>query len=59
MASVRMSVSSGLMVTDKVPQEMFVWNLVHRRVINMSTAPYKTYTKDLFLRKMWFEKITN
>jgi len=42
MASVRMSVSSDLMVTDKVPQELFVWNLMHRQIINTSTPPYTT-----------------
>jgi len=52
MTSVRMSVTTGLMVTDKVPQELFVWNLMHRRIINMSTPPYKTCTKDLLVRKM-------
>lgn len=58
MASVHMSVSTGLMVTDKGPQELFVWNLMHRQIINMSTPPYPTYTKDLFARKMEFGKKT-
>jgi hypothetical protein len=53
-----MSVSTGLMVTDKGPQELFVWNLMHRQIINMSTPPYPTYTKDLFARKMEFGKKT-
>jgi len=52
MASVRMSVSTGLMVTDKVPQELFVWSLTQRQIINMSTPPYTTYTEDLFVGKV-------
>jgi len=56
MASVRMSVFTGLMVTDKGPQELFAWNLMQRQIINMSTPRYITYTKDLFARKMEFRK---
>jgi len=51
MAFVRMSVFTGLMVTNKGPQELFAWNLMQRQVINMSTPPYITQTKETEGRK--------